>query len=304
MNRPVKTREEGFGLVKNALQKLGASDEVKGKVIAVFAASASPWWLADADYLEYLVRQLVILFSYKFEDERMSIPANMVYLMAADKGVPSILLHWRVYLSLYRPFVRGWRLETIKDNDGRPIGMVAVILDKDGNEWRWERYYEGLHLVQRWKNRELMFAKTILKEALAVMFPELNLLPPLSTVETYDPDDIEPVPVPQAPGPNNGGAYVDNTQNSTEAVKNMAVVEPPKAKKDKSYDQGVLAREVMDKFKELSSLVGADAAKKMVDGIIKDLGAARFNDLSTEQKRFVITALESAIVTEQTIKTR
>jgi len=180
----IGTKEEGLRFVREALTKAQVADDVKGRVIAVFVVSTSPWWLAPPEYIEYLVSQLITLFTYKFEDERMSIPANMVYLMAADKGMPSILLHWRVYLSLYAPYVKSWKLETIKDSEGKPIGMVAVIIDKDGEEWRWERYYDNLQLTSRWKNKELMFAKTILKEALAIKFPHLNLLPPLSTVET------------------------------------------------------------------------------------------------------------------------
>jgi len=187
----IGTKEEGLRLVREALTKAQVADDVKGKVIAVFVVSTSPWWFAPPEYIEYLVSQLITLFTYKFEDERMSIPANMVYLMAAEKGMPSILLHWRVYLSIYYPYVKGWKIETIKDNDGKPIGMVAVIIDKDGEEWRWERYYDNHQLTNRWKNKELMFAKTILKEALAIKFPHLNLLPPLSMIETYDPDDLD-----------------------------------------------------------------------------------------------------------------
>jgi len=142
-----KTKDEGLRIVRNALEKAKAAEDVRGKVVAVFATSTSPWWLSPEDYLEYLVQQLITLFSYKFENERMSIPANMVYLMAAERGLPTILLHWRVYLSLYSPYVRGWRLETIKDENGKPIGMVAVIVDKEGAEWRWERYYDNHSLT-------------------------------------------------------------------------------------------------------------------------------------------------------------
>jgi len=321
----IGTKEEGLHLVREALTKAQVADDVKGKVIAVFVVSTSPWWLSPPEYIEYLVSQLITLFTYKFEDERMSIPANMVYLMAAEKGMPSILLHWRVYLSLYAPYVKSWKLETIKDNEGRPIGMVAVIIDKDGEEWRWERYYDNLQLTSRWKNKELMFAKTILKEALAIKFPHLNLLPPLSTVETYDPDDLDdpnrapvasvssimsvsvsPSPAPadksqvqsqpsektSAPNPNN------QHKSSPEIVKRLADVAPPDNKKEK-ISEADISREVQDKYKELSEIVGDEEALNTIKSIVSRLGAQRFADLDIHKKRVAISMINSVIMAEK-----
>jgi hypothetical protein len=318
----LETKEEGLRLVREALTKAQVADDVRGKVIAVFALSTSPWWFAPPDYIEYLVSQLITLFTYKFEDERMSIPANMVYLMSADKGLPSILLHWRVYLSLYAPYVKSWRLETIKDNEGKPIGMVAVIIDKDGEEWRWERYYDNLQLTSRWKNKELMFAKTILKEALAIKFPYLNLLPPLSTVETYDPDDLDdhsrtsvasvssimsaPVHPPSAPS-NNGQnvsqqadkAAASNTNNqqksSPEIVKRLADVPPPDNKKERISEADV-SREMQDRYKELVDIVGVEEASRIGRDIVSNLGASRFAELDVHKKRVAISMINSAII--------
>ena len=321
----IGTKEEGLRFVREALSKAQVADDVKGKVIAVFVVSTSPWWFAPPEYIEYLVSQLITLFTFKFEDERMSIPANMVYLMAADKGMPSILLHWRVYLSLYAPYVKSWRLETIKDSDGKPVGMVAVIIDKDGEEWRWERYYDNLQLTSRWKNKELMFAKTILKEALAIKFPHLNLLPPLSTVETYDPDDLDdpnriPVasvssimsaPVPPTPAPANNSqskpspaekAASPNPNNqqksSTEIVKRLADVQPPENKKETEGDAEI-TNEVKAKYKELSEMVGEEEAKKLISGIVNNLGAPSFSQLDIQKKRVAISMINSAIIAEK-----
>jgi hypothetical protein len=317
-----KTKDEGLRIVRNALEKAKAAEDVRGKVVAVFATSTSPWWLSPEDYLEYLVQQLITLFSYKFENERMSIPANMVYLMAAERGLPTILLHWRVYLSLYSPYVRGWRLETIKDENGKPIGMVAVIVDKEGNEWRWERYYDNLALTSRWKNKELMFAKTILKEALAIMFPYLNLLPPLSSVETYDPDDLEESarpPAPAAPQASNRSAPEqtvqppealaqlkksdagDHKKTSTDVVRKLADTPPPDVKKERG-GEAELSREVLDKFQELSQLIGANEAKELIAGIVRDLGGERFADLDANRKRMALMMIDNAIFTEKKLK--
>ncbi len=264
----------------------------------------------------------------------MSIPANMVYLMAADKGMPSILLHWRVYLSLYAPYVKGWRLETIKDNDGRPIGMVAVIIDKEGNEWRWERYYENLQLTSRWKNKELMFAKTILKEALAIMFPQLNLLPPLSTVETYDPDDLDtnnggqpvsvgyimsasvrPEPTYVMNDVNNEASKTQNSagsnsahreQNATkepsEIVRNLAPMPPTQQNKKDKASVAEINRIVMDRYRELSELVGDEEAKKIISGIVRDLGAERFGELELSKQQLAISMIENAIFVERKLR--
>ena len=324
----IGTKEEGLRFVREALTKAQVADDVKGKVIAVFVVSTSPWWFAPPEYIEYLVSQLITLFTYKFEDERMSIPANMVYLMAADKGMPSILLHWRVYLSLYAPYVKSWKLETIKDSEGKPIGMVAVIIDKDGEEWRWERYYDNLQLTSRWKNKELMFAKTILKEALAIKFPHLNLLPPLSTVETYDPDDLDdpnripvasvssimsaPVPPPPAPANNNHSkfqpnektnAYNTNNQqkSSPDIVKRLADVPPPENKKETNGD-AELTNEVKAKYKELSELLGEEEAKKLISGIVNKLGAPNFAQLDIHKKRAAISMINNAIIAEKKLK--
>jgi hypothetical protein len=317
-----KTKDEGLRIVRNALEKAKAAEDVRGKVVAVFATSTSPWWLSPEDYLEYLVQQLITLFSYKFENERMSIPANMVYLMAAERGLPTILLHWRVYLSLYSPYVRGWRLETIKDENGKPIGMVAVIVDKEGAEWRWERYYDNHSLTSRWKNKELMFAKTILKEALAIMFPYLNLLPPLSTVETYDPDDLEESarpPAPAAPQTSNRSAPEQTVQlpealaqlkksdageqkkTSTDVVRKLADTPPPDVKKERG-GEAELSREVLDKFQELSQLIGANEAKELIAGIVRDLGGERFADLDANRKRMALMMIDNAIFTEKKLK--
>jgi hypothetical protein len=317
-----KTKDEGLRIVRNALEKAKAAEDVRGKVVAVFATSTSPWWLAPEDYLEYLVQQLITLFSYKFENERMSIPANMVYLMAAERGLPTILLHWRVYLSLYHPYVRGWRLETIKDENGKPIGMVAVVVDKEGNEWRWERYYDNHALTSKWKNKELMFAKTILKEALAIMFPYLNLLPPLSTVETYDPDDLEesarqPAPVaPQAPNrptPEQIAqlpeslAQLKNSdaegqkKTSTDVVRKLADTPPPDTKKER-VGEAELNREAQDKFQELSRLIGPAEAKELITGIVRDLGGEKFADLDANRKRMALMMIDNAIFTEKKLK--
>ena len=321
----IGTKEEGLRFVREALSKAQVADDVKGKVIAVFVVSTSPWWFAPPEYIEYLVSQLITLFTFKFEDERMSIPANMVYLMAAEKGMPSILLHWRVYLSLYAPYVKSWRLETIKDSDGKPVGMVAVIIDKDGEEWRWERYYDNLQLTSRWKNKELMFAKTILKEALAIKFPHLNLLPPLSTVETYDPDDLDdpnripvssvssimsaPVPPPPAPANNSQSkpspaekAASPNPNNqqksSTEIVKRLADVQPPENKKE-TEGEAEVTNEVKAKYKELSEIVGEEEAKKLISGIVNNLGAPSFSQLDIQKKRVAISMINSAIIAEK-----
>jgi hypothetical protein len=330
--KTLNSKEEGLQIVREALDKAQAANEVRGKVIAVFVASTSPWWYAPPDYIEYLVGQLITLFSYKFEDERMSIPANMVYLMATEKGLPSILLHWRVYLSLYAPYVRGWRLETIKDGEGRPIGMTAIIVDKEGNEWRWERYYENLQLVSRWKNKELMFAKTILKEALAIMFPQLNLLPPLSTVETYDPDDIDNSngsqvvsvghimsasvhPEPYEPNKERNislntatiDANISNGQTrpeikrSPEIVRRLTNVPPVSTKQDKK-GEAEINREVQEKYKELSDLIGQEEALKIVSGIVKDLGAERFKDLDISKQKLALSMIENAIFVERKIR--
>jgi hypothetical protein len=330
--KTLKSKEEGLQFVREALERAQVANEVKGKVVAVFTASSSPWWFSPTDYIEYLVNQLITLFTYKFEDERMSIPANMVYLMSAEKGVPSILLHWRVYLSLYAPYVKGWRLETIKDGEGRPIGMTAVIIDKEGNEWRWERYYENLQLTSRWKNKELMFAKTILKEALAIMFPQLNLLPPLSTVETYDPDDIDNgngnqvvsvahilnAPVRpnsyEAPStqdtktetsdlgtPVNNNHSRPDVKRSPELVRSMANVPPAETRQDKKGDANI-SREVQDKFKELSDLVGQEEALKIAKGIVRDLGANEFKELSPSKQQLALIMLGNAIELERKLR--
>jgi len=330
--KTLKSKEDGLQFVREALERAQVANEVKGKVVAVFMASSSPWWFSPTDYIEYLVNQLITLFTYKFEDERMSIPANMVYLMSAEKGVPSILLHWRVYLSLYAPYVRGWRLETIKDGEGRPIGMTAVIIDKEGNEWRWERYYENLQLTSRWKNKELMFAKTILKEALAIMFPQLNLLPPLSTVETYDPDDIDnnngnqiasvahiintsvrpsfhETPNTQdtknealdLDTPVNNKHTLPDTKRSPELVRSMASAPPVKTKEGSKGDASI-NRAVQDKFKELSDLVGEEEALRIVKGIVIDLGADKFGNLSPAKQQLALTMIENAIELERKLR--
>jgi hypothetical protein len=334
MTRTLNSKEEGLRFVREALDKAQVTEEVRGKVIAVFAVSTTPWWYAPPDYISYLVSQLITLFSYKFEDERMSIPANMVYLMAADKGLPSILLHWRVYLSLYAPYVNGWRLETIKDSEGKPIGMVVIITKKDGQEWRWERYYDNLQLTSRWKNKELMFAKTILKEALAILFPHLNLLPPLSTVETYDPDDIDstnntapvsvghimsvsvhPDPVSQETEDKNDyiqssvSSQVGNNYNgshprpeikrSAEIVRKMANTPPTIQAKKEKLGEAEISRAVQDKYKELSELVGDEEARKIISGIVKELGAERFRELDIAKQRIAIDKIEYAISAER-----
>ncbi len=58
--------------MKEALDKAQVTNEVRSKVIAVFLTSNAPWWFSPPDYIEYLVGQLITLFTYKFEDERMS----------------------------------------------------------------------------------------------------------------------------------------------------------------------------------------------------------------------------------------
>ncbi len=306
--------------MRKALEKTQAPEDVRGKVMAVFITSTSPWWLAPPEYIEYLVLQLVTLFSYKFENERMSIPANMVYLMAAERGVPSILLHWRVYLSLYSPYVKGWKLETIKDGSGKPIGMVAVIIDKDGQEWRWERYYDNHALVPKWKNKELMFAKTILKEALAIMFPHLNLLPPLSMVETYDPDDLV-----EGTRPNGAPAGQDSNQNgreslinqpelqgvasedpketnspkrSSDVIRRLSDVPPPDVRKEKN-SEAELTREAQELFQSLSKLIGHEEAKRAISDIIREFGAERFVDLDAAKKKWVLISVANLIALKE-----
>lgn len=306
--------------MRKALEKAQSPDDVRGKVMAVFITSTSPWWFAPPEYLEYLVHQLITLFSYKFENERMSIPANMVYLMAAERGVPSILLHWRVYLSLYSPYVKGWRLETIKDDNGKPIGMVAVIIDKDGQEWRWERYYDNHALVPKWKNKELMFAKTILKEALAIMFPHLNLLPPLSMVETYDPDDLV-----EGTRPNGTVVAHDNNQSgeagavnqadlraisgenapgvaspksSIDIIRHLADAPAPEVRKEKN-SEAELVREAQELFQSLSKLIGYEEAKKAISDIIREFGADRFVDLDVSKKKWVLMSVANLIALKE-----
>jgi hypothetical protein len=310
------TREEVLKVVNAVLTEAQATDDVKMKVLATFNISTANFSTCTPDYIRYLVKQLITLYSYKFpEDERMSIPVNMVHLMAGEKmALPTILLHWRVYLALYKPYVKGWRLETLKDAEGKPIGMVAVIIDKDGAEWRWERYYEnhakgaipvtnGQSMSKDaaprgWKNRELMFAKTILKEALAVMYPELNLLPPLSTVETYDPDDLDETPqaVGQAPvqpeqkaqKPANFVAMYSGTTPITAKGEDRG----GKSERSKEAD---LAKEMQEVYKELSGLMGESEALGFIKERISELGGEKFSDLSAPKKGFLLTILRSEI---------
>jgi len=200
--------------------------------------------------------------------------------------------------------------------------MVAVIIDKDGEEWRWERYYDNLQLTSRWKNKELMFAKTILKEALAIKFPHLNLLPPLSTVETYDPDDLDdpnrtpvasvssimsvsvsPSPAPadknqaQSQPSENGSTPNPNNhhKSSPEIVKRLADVPPPDNKKEK-ISEADISREVQDRYKELVEIVGEEEALKTIKSIVSRLGAQRFADLDIHKKQVVISMINSAII--------
>jgi len=333
------TKQEVLKVVNAVLTEAQATDEVKMKVLATFNTSTANFSTCTSDYIRYLVKQLITLYSYKFPgDERMSIPVNMVHLMAGEKmALPTILLHWRVYLALYKPYVKGWRLETLKDAEGKPIGMVAVITDKDGTEWRWERYYEnhakaaipvsnsqhtGNATVSAsssqttgkdaykdasprgWKNRELMFAKTILKEALAVMYPELNLLPPLSTVETYDPDDLDETPqavqqVLTQPE--------QKAQNSTKFVAMYSGTTPITAKekdgveKSERSKEAELAREMQEVYKEFVGLMGEEEALKFIKDRVAELGGEKFSDLSASKKGFLLTILRSEIDTRKAI---
>jgi len=320
------TKVEVLKVVNDVLTEAQAADEVKMKVLSTFNISTANFSVCTPDYIRYLVKQLITLYSYKFPDDgQMSIPVNMVHLMAGEKmALPTILLHWRVYLALYKPYVRGWRLETLKDAEGKPIGMVAVITDKNGTEWRWERYYEN-HAkaaipvsngqptgkdVNRdssprgWKNKELMFAKTILKEALAVMYPELNLLPPLSTVETYDPDDLDETPraIQQAPAQVEQKAqkpvkFVTMYANTTPiTAKEEATAEKPERSKEAD-----LAREMQEVYKELSTLMGEKEALGFIKDRIAELGGEKFSDLSASKKGFLLTILRSEIDTRKAI---
>jgi hypothetical protein len=318
------TKEEVLKVVNAVLTEAQATDEVKMKVLATFNISTANFSACTPDYIRYLVKQLITLYSYKFpDDERMSIPVNMVHLMAGERmALPTILLHWRVYLALYKPYVKGWRLETLKDAEGKPIGMVAVITDKDGTEWRWERYYENHAKAaipvsngqpvgkdaykdaspKGWKNRELMFAKTILKEALAVMYPELNLLPPLSTVETYDPDDLDGVQQAIQHAPDQA------EQKSSRPTKFVTMIagdtpivakEEDKAERSERSKEADLAREMQEVYKELSGLIGEKEALGFIKDRIAELGGEKFSDLSSSKKGFLITILRSEIDTRK-----
>ena len=196
--------------------------------------------------------------------------------------------------------------------------MVAVITDKDGTEWRWERYYENHAKAaipvsngqttgkdaykdatpKGWKNRELMFAKTILKEALAVMYPELNLLPPLSTVETYDPDDLDDTPqvVQQT--------SIQAEQKVQKPVKFVAmysgatpitVKEEDGVERSERPKEADLAREMQEVYKELAGLMGEKEALGYIKDRIAELGGEKFSDLSTAKKGFLLTILRSEI---------
>jgi hypothetical protein len=322
----MNTKEEVLKVVNAVLNEAQATDEVKMKVLATFNISTANFSACTSDYIRYLVKQLITLYSYKFpDDDRMSIPVNMVHLMAGEKmALPTILLHWRVYLALYKPYVKGWRLETLKDAEGKPVGMVAVITDKDGTEWRWERYYENHAKAaipvsngqptgkdayrdaspRGWKNRELMFAKTILKEALAVMYPELNLLPPLSTVETYDPDDLDEaqqavrqVPAQAEQKDQKPVKFVAMYSGTTP----IAVKEEDKAEKPERSKEAGLAREMQEVYKELVDLIGEKEALGFIKDRIAELGGEKFSDLSAPKKGFLLTILRSEIDTRKAI---
>jgi hypothetical protein len=314
------TKEELLKVVNAVLTEAQVTDEVKMKVLATFNISTANFSTCTSDYIRYLVKQLITLYSYKFpSDERMSIPVNMVHLMAGEKmALPTILLHWRVYLALYKPYVKGWRLETLKNAEGKPIGMVAVITDKDGTEWRWERYYENHAKAaipvsngqptskdaykdaspRGWKNKELMFAKTILKEALAVMYPELNLLPPLSTVETYDPDDLDEAPQTAQQPPAQAEQIAQKPAKFVAMYSGTTPItakEEDKAEKSERSKEADLAREMQEVYKELASLMGEKEALGFIKDRIIELGGEKFSDLSASKKGFLLTILRSEI---------
>jgi hypothetical protein len=148
------------------------------------------------------------------------------------------------------------------------------------------------------------------------MFPYLNLLPPLSSVETYDPDDLEEssrpgsqLTTPQPVGQQAKQANVQQSEarpggqakSSSDVVRKLADTPPPDVKKERS-GEAELSREVLDKFQELSQLIGANEAKELIAGIVRDLGGEKFADLDTNRKKMALMMIDNAIFTEKKLK--
>jgi len=140
---------------------------------------------------------------------------------------------------------------------------------------------------------------------------------PLSSVETYDPDDLEessrpgtqpsspPPPVVQQPKQQNGqqpdAKAGGQAKSSADVVRKLADTPPPDAKKERS-GEAELSREILDKFQELSRLIGADEAKALIAGIVRDLGGEKFADLDTNRKKMALMMIDNAIFTEKKLK--
>jgi len=121
-----------------------------------------------------------------------------------------------------------------------------------------------------------------------------------------------PVPPPPAPANNNHSksqpnektnAYNTNNQqkSSPDIVKRLADVPPPENKKETNGD-AELTNEVKAKYKELSELLGEEEAKRLISGIVNNLGAPSFSQLDIHKKRVAISMINSAINNERKLK--
>jgi hypothetical protein len=118
-----------------------------------------------------------------------------------------------------------------------------------------------------------------------------------------------PVPPPPAPANNSQSkpnptekAASPNPNNqqksSTEIVKRLTDVQPPENKKE-TEGEAEVTNEVKAKYKELSDLIGEEEAKKLISGIVNNLGAPSFSQLDIQKKRVAISMINNAIIAEK-----
>ena len=171
--------------------------EVAEKITEVISKHRQVFEAASDENKLAVVKKLARIFTFSLDDYKIS--TERVFLMITPSRYVTVSIHYLVYL----------RIANSQGVDF--VGFVAtedgekLVLEKDGKQKEYFlRYNEYKERSGVWKTHfTIMFRKTLAKQALMFLFPDVFESSILADVATYDEDDLVPAQndAPATPSP-------------------------------------------------------------------------------------------------------
>ena len=169
---------------KAFIQTLDA--EIAEKISEVISKNRQVFEAASDENKLAVVKKLARIFTFSLDDYKIS--TERVFLMITPSRYVTVSLHYLVYLKVAAKAGIDF-VSFVATDDGEKL-----ILEKDGKQKEYFlRYNEYKERGGVWKTHfTIMFRKTLAKQALMFLFPDVFESQVLADIVTYDEDDLVP----------------------------------------------------------------------------------------------------------------